>query len=191
MPTRKIPKTVKVTSVSQAKDIVRGKQGQRLIEGITHALCGSTGLSAGFIVMPAGRVANVHLHEKCESIIFIIEGWAATTEGEDFEPHFHGPGDFIFIPEGVVHAAINLSNKHRVIAVEMRNEKHFNEDVVVFPELNPRLEKVAADLRAKFEAGELPLPSGWKELLGRPFEFIEDLVADQLYADPKAEKAAS
>lgn len=191
MPAKKIPKSVRVASVRTAKDIVRGKQGQRLIEGITHALCGSTGISAGFVVMPAGRVANVHLHEKCESIIFILEGWAATTEGENFEPHFHGPGDFIFIPEGVIHAAINLSNKHRVIAVEMRNEKHFNEDVVVLPELNSKLEKVAAELRAKFEAGELPLPSGWKELLGKPFAFVEDLVADQLYNEPEPQKASS
>lgn len=176
-------KAVTINSVREAVDLVRGKQGQRLIRGITHSLCGSTGLSAGFVVMPGGRVATAHLHERCESILFIIEGWAATLQGPNLEPRFSGPGDFIFIPDNIIHAAVNLSDTHRVIAVEMRNEKHFNEDVVVFPELAQKVEAVAADLRSKFEAGGLPLPEGWKELLGKPFEFVEDTVAAELYKE--------
>jgi uncharacterized RmlC-like cupin family protein len=176
-------KRVAISSVREAVDLVRGKQGQRLIQGVTHALCGSTGIAAGFVVMPGGRVANAHLHEKCESILFIVEGWAATLEGPNLEPKFSGPGDFIYIPENVVHAAVNLSNTHRVIAVEVRNEKHFNEDVVVFPELAEKVEAIAEDLRNKFEAGELSLPTGWKELLGAPFRFEEEAIAADLYAE--------
>ena len=180
---KKTEKVVTISSVSQAVDLVRGKQGQRLIQGVTHALAGSTGIAAGFVVMPGGRVANAHLHEKCESIIFVLEGWAATLEGPNLEPKFAGPGDFIFIPENVIHAAVNLSDKHRVIAIEMRNEKHFNEDVVIFPELVEKVEAIAADLRSQFEAGTLPLPKGWKDLLGKPFEFVEDAIAADLYKE--------
>lgn len=176
-------KVVTINSVREAVDLVRGKQGQRLIQGISHALCGSTGLSAGFVVMPGGRIANAHLHEHCESILFIIEGWAATLEGPDLEPKFSGPGDFIFIPENLVHAAVNLSETHRVIAVEMRNEKHFNEDVVTFPELAEKVEAIATDLRSQFAAGTLPLPKGWKDLLGKPYQFMEEPIAADLYKE--------
>lgn len=173
---KKALKSVKIISTRNAGELVYGPQGQRIIPAVTNNICDSTGIAGGIGVMQPGQIANPHLHEKCESIIFILEGWAATLSGPDLKPAIHGPSDFAFIPEGIMHAAVNLSNKHRVVFIEIRNEKHFNGDIVLFPEMVPQAEAIAKELRAKYEAGTLDMPEGWHDIVGKPFHFVEQLL---------------
>src|SRR5262245_30901864 len=112
-------KRVVVSSPYKQKSVF-GPQGQRLIPTITQEMCGTTGLSACMVYMPPGRIARPHLHTKTDIIVVVIEGYAASLVGEDLEPIYHGPGEFIFIPEGVPHVAVNLSTTERLIAIEMR-----------------------------------------------------------------------
>lgn len=164
-------KNIKLVSVRKGT-IKHGEQGQNLILGVSHNISGSNKICGALVVMEPGKIAKPHLHRKNETIIFILEGWAATLSGPNLEPIFHGPGDFLYIPEKVEHSAVNLSSTDRVIALEMRTEKHFNEDVVLIPKLFQKAEEIAADLRMKFAAGLLPLPPEWRKLLGRPYTHI-------------------
>jgi uncharacterized RmlC-like cupin family protein len=169
--TGKQQKKVHVASTHKAK-LVHGPQSQRLIVGAAEELCGCEAISAGVVWMPPSKVAKPHLHQHNELINFLIEGWAATAFGENLdELVYHGPGDFLFIPEGVIHLGINLSDKHRVVALETRTDPKFNEDVVVFPELEDKANTIAERLRKEFAAGTL-LPEA-KEIGFGPFNFKE------------------
>lgn len=84
--------------------------------------------------MPPGKVSRAHYHAHSEIIVVCLRGQAATLIGPEMTPHLHGPGDFVYIPEGVVHAAVNLSETAELVAVEMRTDPMFNDDVVLTPE---------------------------------------------------------
>lgn len=148
-------------AVPRMSEAVFGPQGQRLFPTVTQATCGTTRLSGCTVVMPPGRVARAHLHHHTDSIVIVAEGYAATLMGEEFEPLLHGPGEFLFIPEGVVHAAVNLSPTSRLIAFEVRTDPLFNDDVVPTPEHQAECERIASDLQQRFAAGTLDLPAHW------------------------------
>ena len=152
---------------------VHSAQGQLLIPLITNQSCGAEGISAGMVVMPPCRSSKAHLHHHSEIIVICIEGCAATLVGPEMKPILHGPGEFIYIPEGMVHAAVNLSSENRLIAIEVRTDPQFNEDVVLAPELDAEVEKIAAELRNRFANGTLQFPVRWKEKNFGPFRFIE------------------
>jgi uncharacterized RmlC-like cupin family protein len=165
-------KKVIVTSPYSTKSIF-GPQGQRLMPMITQELCGTTGLSAGMVFMPPGRIARPHYHVKTDMIVVVIEGYAASLVGPDLEPVYHGPGEFIFIPEGIVHAAVNLSTTHRLIAIEMRTDPSFNDDVIHTPENDARTGEIADRLHKQYVEGTLSLPEHWNRDDTGPFKFAE------------------
>lgn len=172
------PKKVIVTSPYRTKSVY-GPQGQRLIPMITQELCGTTGLSACMVFMPPGRIARPHYHAKTDLIVVVIEGYAASLAGPDLEPVYHGPGEFIFIPEGVVHAAVNLSTAHRLIAIEMRTDPLFNDDVIPAPEYDARTREIVERLQQQYAAGTLNLPEHWNTEDTGPFKFA-DVAEDNL-----------
>lgn len=150
-----------------------GPQGQRLIPTITQNTCGTTGLSACMVFMPPGRYARAHLHQTSDIIVTVMEGYAASLIGPDLEPVFHGPGEPIFIPEGVLHVAVNLSTTHRLIAHEVRTDPKLNEDVILTPEYEERVAEVVADLQGRYMRGELPVPERWNISDVGPFRFAD------------------
>lgn len=184
-------KRVTVVSARSADTIVRGPQGQRFVIGVNHDIGGSEHLAGGLVAMTPGMMAKTHVHHRSESVIVVIEGWAATLIGPELTPTFQGPGDFLFIPEGVAHTGLNLSDTERCIAIELRTEKVFNEDVAPLPELMARAETVAAELRRKFAAGELPLPADWQAVRGAPFTFTDPEAPAPEASDPAADAAAA
>lgn len=165
-------KRVVVASPYTSKAIF-GAQGQRLIPMITQAESGSTGLSSCMVYMPPGRAARAHLHAKNDIIVTVLEGYAASLIGPEFEPVFHGPGESIFIPEGVMHVAVNLSAKNRLIALEVRTDPTFNDDVVPLPEYEERAVEVVARLQKQYAEGTLNIPDHWNINDTDPFRFAD------------------
>src|SRR5579862_298736 len=161
-------KRVTVVSARDAKSITRGPQGQRFVVGVNHDICGGEHIAGGLVAMTPGLMAKTHIHHRSESVIFVIEGWAATLVGPELAPTFQGPGDFLFIPPGVEHTGLNLSETDRCIAVELRTEKVFNEDVEPLPNLEARAKEIAAALRAQFKEGKLGLPDDWQAVHKKP-----------------------
>jgi uncharacterized RmlC-like cupin family protein len=141
---------VHVVGPSMSRAIV-GPQGQHLVPCITTETAGSHRLSAGLVVMPPGTSSQVHHHSRSDIVVMCVQGWAASLVGPELEPRLHGPGEFIYVPAGVLHMAVNLSTTDELVAVETRTDPRFNEDVVVFTELQAAGEAVAAALRAEFD----------------------------------------
>lgn len=166
-------KAVKVVSAHEVGKTLSGAQtgAHVLVPGVTHDDCGAEHMASVLAVVPPGKPTKVHFHPTSETILFVLEGWAATLVGPDLEPVFHGPGDFVFIPENTIHIGVNLSSKHRAVVIETRSHKHFTKDVHLLPELEARAEKVIAKLLKDFEQGLLPLREGWQDSLGKPFQF--------------------
>lgn len=167
-----IKKKVVVASPYTSKAIF-GAQGQRLIPMITQDVCGTTGLSSCMVYMPPGRAARPHLHAKNDIIVTVLEGYAASLIGPDLEPVFHGPGESIFIPEGVMHVAVNLSTANRLIALEVRTDPTFNDDVVPLPEYEEKASAVVAELHRRYAAGTLDVPNDWDSSNVDPFRFAD------------------
>jgi uncharacterized RmlC-like cupin family protein len=139
-------KTVVVVRYEEVAAVM-GPQNQRLVPCITSAMCGSTGISAGMVRMPPGAASKAHYHADSEIIVMCLRGHAATLIGPRLTPYFHGPGEFIYIPEGIVHVAVNLSDTEELHAVEMRTDPGFNDDLVLTPTFDGPVPELAALLR--------------------------------------------
>jgi uncharacterized RmlC-like cupin family protein len=150
-----------------------GPQNQMLIPSIITETCGTKAIGSGFLVMPPARVAKPHIHAHSELIIFFLEGFGISIMGRDYEPLFVGPGDFLYIPAGEIHFGINLSETHRSTAIEIRTDPHFNEDVVLIPEMEEESIRIAAEYRKKFAEGTLDVPVSWKTRDEGPYKHKE------------------
>lgn len=141
-----VAKTVRVVGPDNSFEGL-GLQEQLLTPCITQETCGAEGISAGMVNMPPGGRSKAHYHAHSEIVVVCLRGRAATLAGPELTPYYHGPGEFIFIPEGVVHVAVNLSDTDNLVAVEMRTDPHFNDDVVLAPEYEPKVPAIIAGVR--------------------------------------------
>ncbi len=91
--------------------------------GISGQTVGATGLSMHLIVIPPGARAEPHLHIGYETGIYVLEGTVLTRWGANLENEVVSQvGDFLFVPPGVPHEAINLSTTESARAVVARND---------------------------------------------------------------------
>ncbi|WP_280264113.1 cupin domain-containing protein [Nocardia abscessus] len=145
-------KQVRVIKPSDAAETF-GRQRQRLTPCVTTETCGATGISAGMVTMPPGAMSKAHYHAHSEIVVVCLRGRAVTLIGPRLTPYFHGPGEFIYIPDGVVHVAVNLDEAEDLVAVEMRTDPLFNEDVVLTPEYDADVADIVARLRGQQPVG--------------------------------------
>jgi uncharacterized RmlC-like cupin family protein len=114
----------------------KGTQRQQIgyTVGVSAEVCGSTGLSLSYIVVPPGGVADAHLHDGYETAIYQLSGRVETRYGDGLaESVVTGAGDFLFIPPGVPHQPRNLSDTEPATAVVARNDARDEENVVPYP----------------------------------------------------------
>jgi uncharacterized RmlC-like cupin family protein len=91
--------------------------------GISGQTVGSSGLSMHLVVIPPGARAEPHIHLGYETGIYVLEGTVLTRWGANLENEtVSQTGDFLFIPPGVPHEAINLSSMATARAVVARND---------------------------------------------------------------------
>jgi uncharacterized RmlC-like cupin family protein len=101
--------------------------------GISAEVCGSTGLSMSYIVVPPGAVADAHYHDGYETAIYQLSGRVETRYGPGLaETVVTEPGDFVFIPAGVPHQPRNLSDTEPATAVVARNDAREGDRVVPY-----------------------------------------------------------
>src|SRR5690348_4822245 len=78
--------------------------------GISGATVGAQGLAMHLVVIPPGARSEPHLHVGYETGIYVLEGEVLTRWGQQLEQEVVSrAGEFLFIPAGVPHEAINLS----------------------------------------------------------------------------------
>jgi uncharacterized RmlC-like cupin family protein len=91
--------------------------------GISGGTVGATGLSMHLVVIPPGARAEPHVHVGYETGIYVLEGTVCTRWGPRLENEVVSrPGEFLFVPPGVPHEAINLSATEPARAVVARND---------------------------------------------------------------------
>lgn len=91
--------------------------------GISGRTVGAEGLSMHIVVIPPGARAEPHLHVGYETGIYVLQGRVATRWGAALENEVVSEaGDFLFVPPGVPHEAINLSETEAARAVVARND---------------------------------------------------------------------
>jgi uncharacterized RmlC-like cupin family protein len=91
--------------------------------GISGKTVGARGLSMHVVVIPPGARSEPHLHVGYETGIYILEGRVLTRWGPALEHEVVSEaGDFLFVPPGVPHEAINLSATQPARAVVARND---------------------------------------------------------------------
>lgn len=113
-----------------------GKQGFDYFEGIARETTGSSGICMHILTIPPGARARAHKHETHETAIYVIDGEAIMYWGDNLENLMETRvGDMIYIPAGVPHLPLNVSNKPAT-AVIARTDPHEQESVVLLPELD-------------------------------------------------------
>lgn len=91
--------------------------------GISGSTAGTRGLSMHIVVIPPGARAEPHVHIGYETGIYVLEGRVCTRWGASLEHEVVSEaGDFLFVPPGVPHEAINLSQTEPARAVVARND---------------------------------------------------------------------
>jgi uncharacterized RmlC-like cupin family protein len=101
--------------------------------GVSADTCGSTGLAMHLVVVPPGEAAEPHLHDGYETAIYQLEGRVETRYGAGLERSVvTEPGDFLFVPPGVPHQAVNLSETEPAVAIVARNDAREHERVVPY-----------------------------------------------------------
>ena len=121
---------------------VMTKQRLPYFVGVSGATVGATGLSMHMVVIPPGARADPHAHRGYETAIYVLEGRVETRWGEGLaESVVSGPGEFLFIPPGVPHEAINCSATEPARAIVARNDPAEQDNVVTYP--LPRSNQVA------------------------------------------------
>ncbi len=98
--------------------------------GISGKTAGASGISMNVVIIPAGARAKPHYHEGFETAIYLLKGDVQTYYGESLKQFcINTKGDFIFIPAGVPHMPVNLSDTEDAIAIVARNDANEQESV--------------------------------------------------------------
>jgi uncharacterized RmlC-like cupin family protein len=101
--------------------------------GISEATAGATGLSLNLVVIPPAAKAEPHFHKGFETAIYMLQGRVETRYGENLAKSVvNEAGDFIFIPAGVPHQPVNLSETEPALAIVARNSANEQETVQVY-----------------------------------------------------------
>ncbi len=108
-------------------------QGLPYFVGISAETAGAKGLSMSLVVVPPGAVSEPHVHEGYETAIYVLSGQVETRYGLRLEHSvINGPGDFLFVPAGLPHQAINLSTDEPAQAIVARNDPDEQERVLLY-----------------------------------------------------------
>lgn len=125
-------------------DTYDGKQGLTYFAGIAAETVGSQGICMHLLTIPPGGRAKAHMHESHETAIYVLEGEGLTLYGDNLEHHIlTRPGDLFYIPAGVPHLPVNLTDKP-ISAVIARTDPNEQESVVLLPELEEVAEAAIA-----------------------------------------------
>ena len=123
-----------------AGDRYRGKQGLDYTPGVSAETVGARALWLGSVTIPPGGRTRAHIHEQHESAFYMVSGDEAELwTGEDLQHRdLAHPGDYLYIPAGVPHVAVNRTETPAFF-VGARTDPHEQESVVLRPDLDGRV----------------------------------------------------
>jgi uncharacterized RmlC-like cupin family protein len=128
-------------SVVRAGDAYQGKQGPNYTPGVSAESVGSQAIWLGSVTLPPrGGRTRAHLHANHETALYLVSGdevelWT----GEQLEHRdVAHPGNYVYIPAGVPHVAVNRSETPAVF-VAARTDPNEQESVVLRPDLEAKV----------------------------------------------------
>lgn len=132
------------TDVLDRGRVVRGatpyesQQGSIYTPGISEETVGARSVFLGIVTMSPGKRTKAHIHERHESAFYLVEGENVELWTGDRLQHREvaDQGDYLFIPAGVPHVAVNRSSSKTAVFIGVRNEPTAQESVVMRPELD-------------------------------------------------------
>jgi uncharacterized RmlC-like cupin family protein len=119
----------------------RSPQGTVYAPGISSQTAGSNTLFLGMVTLPPGERTKAHIHERHESAFYVLSGpevelWSGPLLQHRTLAH---AGDYLFIPPGVPHVAVNRSATEPAVFIGARNEPTASESVLMTPQLDARV----------------------------------------------------
>ena len=130
-----------VGSVVRAGEAYHGKQGLDYTPGVSAQSVGSQGIWLGSVTVPPhGGRTKAHLHENHETALYLIsadevELWT----GEQLEHReIARAGDYIYIPAGVPHVAVNRTETPMAF-IAARTDPNEQESVLMRPDLEAKV----------------------------------------------------
>jgi len=101
--------------------------------GVSGATTGAQGISMNLVIIPPGSRAEPHYHRDYETAIYLLKGRVHTFYGEGLKQSvINEAGDFLFIPPGMPHQPLNLSETEAAHAIVSRNDPNEQENVVPY-----------------------------------------------------------
>ena len=132
--THDITATPPAVRAIRPREDVSTRQGLPYFLGVSSHTAASQGLSMHMVVIPPGGRSAPHSHRTYETAIYVLEGRVETRYGEGLaQTVVSEAGDFLFIPPGVPHEAINLSATEPARAIVARNDPAEQENVEPYP----------------------------------------------------------
>jgi uncharacterized RmlC-like cupin family protein len=123
--------------VIRSVEAYEGKQGPSYAGGVCTETVGSKGIWFGMITMPAGARTKAHLHEGHETAMYVLSGEADLWSGPNLRTHdIIRAGDYLYIPAGVSHVAVNRSQTEPLVVIAGRTDPAEQESVMLQPELD-------------------------------------------------------
>jgi uncharacterized RmlC-like cupin family protein len=118
----------------------QGKQGPSYAGAISADSVGSRAIWLGMVTMPPGTHTKAHLHEGHETAFYVLSGECDLWYGEDLQEHdVARAGDYIYIPAGISHVAVNRSQTEPFVVVGGRTDPREQESVLLQPELDAKV----------------------------------------------------
>ena len=134
------PDIVATCRVIRSTEEYQGKQGPSYTAGVSTESVGSQGIWLGLITMPPGSRTKAHLHDGHETAFYVLSGEGDLWYGKDLHEHdVARAGDYIYIPAGISHVAVNRSQTEPFVVVGGRTDPREQESVLLQPELDARV----------------------------------------------------
>lgn len=113
---------------------ITSKQGLHQFIGVSGKNSGAKGISMNKVVIPPGGQAKPHTHSDFESTIYVLKGKVKTYYGKDLKDYvISEAGDFIYIPPGMPHYPVNMSQTEEAIGIVARTDPEEQEHVMMYP----------------------------------------------------------
>ncbi len=131
---------VGVGRVVRGGESYRGQQGVDYTPGVSAQTVGAQALWLGAVTIPPGGRTKAHIHEHHESAFYLVSGDEVELWTGDQLQHrdVAHAGDYLYIPAGVPHVAVNRSQSPAFF-VGARTDPNEQESVVMTPELDGRV----------------------------------------------------
>ena len=117
-------------------DVVEPPQGAAYFAAISAETVGSTTLWYGLIKVAPGHRTKAHTHPH-ETGLYVVKGSLDLHSGREMDDSFTASErDFVLIPAGVPHIAVNRSDAAPVFAIVARSDPRHLEPAEMVPDLD-------------------------------------------------------